>query len=85
MAGQCHKRQRRRTRNSSRHDRGKIRCVIFIADPFSVPQVGSKGVDSVGSGFKDPTAFVRNLAKRESNIFISHISFEIGWLKENIF
>ena len=85
MAGQCHKRQRWRTRSSSRYDRGKIPSVIFFADPFSVPQVGSKGVDSVGSGFKDPTAFVRNLAKRESNSFISRISFDAGWLIEIIF
>jgi len=85
MAGQCHKRQCWRTRNSSRHDRGNIPSVIFFADPFTVPQVGSKGVDSVGSGFNDPTAFVRNLAKRESNISISRISFETGWLMEIIF
>ena len=72
MAGQCHKRQCWRTRKSSRYDRGKILRGILFADPFSVPQVGSKGVDSVGSGFEDPTAFVKNLAKRESNIFISY-------------
>ncbi|KAF9268649.1 thiamine biosynthetic bifunctional enzyme Thi4 [Marasmius fiardii PR-910] len=28
-------------------------------------EVGSKGVDSVGTSFKDPATFVRNLAKRE--------------------
>ncbi|KAL0072650.1 thiamine biosynthetic bifunctional enzyme [Marasmius tenuissimus] len=28
-------------------------------------EVESKGVDSVGAGFKDPVAFVRNLARRE--------------------
>lgn len=32
---------------------------------FSIDQVESKGVDSVGPGFKDPAAFVKNLAKRE--------------------
>lgn len=41
----------------------------FNEDPTS-SQVESKGVDSVGSGFKDPENFVRNLAIRESKKFL---------------
>ncbi|KAF9038263.1 thiamine biosynthetic bifunctional enzyme Thi4 [Hymenopellis radicata] len=33
-------------------------------------EVGSKGVDSVGPGFKDPVSFVRNLARRERCVIV---------------
>lgn len=36
-----------------------------LAALFGSSEVLSKGVDSVGSGFKDPVSFVRDMAKRE--------------------
>jgi thiamine-phosphate diphosphorylase/hydroxyethylthiazole kinase len=42
-----------------------------------IAQVESRGVDSVGIGFKDPEAFVKRLAKRESKkmmIFAKHMN-----------
>ncbi|KAG7091073.1 hypothetical protein E1B28_010130 [Marasmius oreades] len=36
-----------------------------LAALSGITEVESKGVDSVGTGFKDPVTFIRNLAKRE--------------------
>ncbi|KIM45460.1 hypothetical protein M413DRAFT_66738 [Hebeloma cylindrosporum] len=41
-----------------------------LATLAGTTEVGTKGVDSVGSGFKDPAAFVRNLAKRERCVIV---------------
>lgn len=41
-----------------------------LAALASSPEVKSKGVDSVGSGFSNPSTFVRNLARKERCIIV---------------
>ncbi|KAF8971165.1 thiamine biosynthetic bifunctional enzyme Thi4 [Flammula alnicola] len=41
-----------------------------LATLAGTTEVESKGVDSVGSGFKDPESFVRNLARRERCVIV---------------
>lgn len=42
-----------------------IACIGHLVNN-DISQVKSKGVDSVGSGFSNPSTFVRNLARKES-------------------